>query len=107
MSEFDLGSLMQQAQQMQQQMQQMQAELEHVTVEGAAGGGMVKVTATGTQKIKSVVIDPEVMGEDREMLQDLITAAVNNALDKSREKAQEQLGSMMPPGMNIPGMPGL
>ena len=107
MSEFDLGSLMRQAQQMQEQMASMQSQLEDVIVEGSSGAGMVKVKATGTQKITAIEIDESVMSEDREMLQDLITAAVNNALDKSRQTAQEKLGSMLPPGMNLLGMPGL
>lgn len=108
MSEFDLGALMQQAQQMQERVEQMQAELEQLIVEGSAGAGMVKVKATATQKITSIEIDPAVMSEDREMLQDLVTAAVNNALEKARTKASEQaqqsFGSMLPPGMNLPGL---
>ena len=107
MSEFDLGSLMRQAQQMQEQMVSMQKALEEVVVEGSSGAGMVKVKATGAQRIASIEIDPTVMSEDREMLQDLITAAVNNALDKSRQTAQEKMGALLPPGMNLPGMPGL
>ena len=81
MSDFDLNSLMQQAQALQQQMADMQKNLETVEVVGAAGGGMVKVKATGAQRVVSVEIDPAVMDEDKDMLQDLITAAVNNALD--------------------------
>lgn len=107
MSEFDLGALMRQAQQMQEQVASAQAALEDVIVDGSSGAGMVKVKATGTQKITAIEIDPAVMSEDREMLQDLITAAVNNALDKSREAAQAQMGSLLPPGMKLPGMPGL
>ncbi|MEM6992265.1 MAG: YbaB/EbfC family nucleoid-associated protein [Myxococcota bacterium] len=107
MSEFDLGSLMRQAQQMQEQMSSVQKSLEEVIVEGSSGAGMVKVKATATQKITAIEIDEAVMSEDREMLQDLITAAVNNALDKSRETAQEKMGALLPPGMNLPGMPGL
>ena len=107
MSEFDLGSLMRQAQQMQEQMASMQKALEDVVVEGSSGAGMVKVKATGAQRITAIEIDEAVMSEDREMLQDLITAAVNNALDKSRQTAQEKMGALLPPGMNLPGMPGL
>ncbi len=103
MSEFDIGAMMGQVQQLQEQMSQMQQELDSVTVEGAAGGGMVKVQATAGLRINSVEIDPAVMGEDRDMLQDLITAAVNSALEKAREKAneaaQQRIGSMLPPGM--------
>ena len=97
---------MRQAQQMQEQMASMQSGLEDVVVEGSSGAGMVKVIATGTQKVRSIEIDQAVMGEDREMLQDLITAAVNNALDKSRKTAQEKMGGLLPAGMNLPGMPG-
>lgn len=110
MSEFDIGAMMGQVQQMQEQMAQMQQELDNVIVEGAAGGGMVKVKATANLRIQSVEIDPEVMGEDRDMLQDLVTAAVNAALEKAREKAGEQaqqkMSSMLPPGLagQFPGL---
>jgi DNA-binding YbaB/EbfC family protein len=104
MSGFDIAEIMRQAQQMQQQVAQMQQTLEGVVVEGSAGAGMVKVKATGTQRILSIEIDPTAMTEDREMLQDLVTAAVNNALDNSRAQAQAQLGSLLPPGMNLPGL---
>lgn len=110
MSEFDIGAMMGQVQQLQEQMNQMQQELDNVTVEGASGGGMVKVTATASLRIKAVVIDQAVMGEDREMLQDLVTAAVNAALDKAREKAnesaQQRMGSLLPPGLagQFPGL---
>ena len=108
MSDFDLNALMQQAQALQQQMADMQKNLESVEVTGAAGGGMVKVKATGAQKILSVDIDPSVLGEDKDMLQDLITAAVNNALDKAKEAASNQASSLLPPGMMPPGgIPGL
>ena len=108
MSDFDLNSLMQQAQALQQQMADMQKNLETVEVVGAAGGGMVKVKATGAQRIVSVEIDPAVMDEDKDMLQDLITAAVNNALDKAKEAAASKASSLLPPGMMPPGgFPGL
>lgn len=110
MTEFDIASMMGQVQQLQEKMSQMQQDLDGVTVEGAAGGGMVKATATASLRITGIVIDEAVMGEDRDMLQDLITAAVNSALDKAREKAseatQQSIGSMLPPGMagQIPGL---
>ena len=110
MSEFDIGAMMGQVQQLQEQMAKMQTDLENVTVEGAAGGGMVKVVATAGLRIKSIEIDPTVLGEDKEMLQDLVTAAVNAALEKAREKAseatQQRIGSMLPPGLagQIPGL---
>jgi len=108
MSDFDLEGLMQQAQALQTRMTEMQKNLDQVIVDGSAGAGMVKVKASGALKILSVTIDPSVMGEDREMLQDLVTAAVNNALDKARESAGQQMSSLIPPGMMPPGLiPGL
>jgi len=107
MADFDLSQIMQQAQQMREQMEYLQKGLADQSVEGSAGGGMVKVTMSGTQEVKTVEIDPSVLSEDREMLQDLITAAVNNAIEKSKALAQEQLGSMLPPGMMPGGMPNL
>jgi len=107
MSDFDLNAIMQQAQAMQQRMAEMQRDLEHVIVEGSAGAGMVKVKASASLKISGVEIDPAVLGEDREMLQDLVTAAVNNALDRAREAAAEKMSSLMPPGLLPPGsIPG-
>jgi nucleoid-associated protein EbfC len=98
MADFDLSQLMQQAQQMREQMEYLQKGLAEQLVEGSAGGGMVKVTMTGAQHVTAVVIDPAALEEDREMLQDLIVAALNSALEKSKGLAQEQLGSMLPPG---------
>lgn len=106
MADFDLSQLMQQAQQMREQMEYLQKGLAEQTVEGSAGGGMVKVTMTGAQQVTAVVIDPAALEEDRDMLQDLIVAAVNAALEKSKALAQERLGSMLPPGMFPGGMPG-
>jgi nucleoid-associated protein EbfC len=108
MTDFDLNALMQQAAQLQEQMSQMQRDLEKLEVEGSAGAGMVKVRATGAMKILSVLIDDSVMTEDKDMLQDLVTAAVNNALEKARESAGSQVSSLLPPGMMPPGgIPGL
>jgi nucleoid-associated protein EbfC len=107
MADFDLSQLMQQAQQMREQMEYMQKGLAEQRVEGSAGGGMVKVTMTGAQQVTGVVIEPAALEEDREMLQDLIVAAVNSALEKSKALAQERLGSMLPPGMFPGGMPNL
>jgi DNA-binding YbaB/EbfC family protein len=106
MSELDLGALMRQAQQLREQMEYMQQGLAAQTVEGTAGAGMVKVIATGDLKIARIDIDPQVAGEDREMLQDLIVAATNNALDKARALAQEKMGSILPTGMFPGGVPG-
>lgn len=105
MADFDLSQLMQQAQQMREQMEYLQKGLAMQTVEGSAGGGMVKVTMTGAQQVTAVIIDPSALQEDRDMLQDLIVAAVNNAIEKSKALAQERLGSMLPPGLFPGGMP--
>jgi DNA-binding YbaB/EbfC family protein len=107
MSDLDLGALMQQAQQMREQMEYLQKGLADQSVEGSAGAGMIKVTMTGDQRVTAVAIDPSVLGEDKDMLQDLIVAATNNALEKSKALAKEQLGSMLPPGMFPGGVPGL
>jgi DNA-binding YbaB/EbfC family protein len=106
MPDFDLNAIMQQAQQMQAHMQQLQQSLEAVTVEGTAGAGMVKVVATGGQRIVRIEVSPEVLGEERDLLQDLLVAAVNNALDKARELAQSRVGALLPPGLagQIPGL---
>lgn len=99
---------MRQAQQLREQMEYMQKGLEEQIVEGSAGAGMVKVQATGGQRIKSVQIDESALKEDLDMIQDLVVAAVNNALDKARELAQEKMGSILPPGLLGPGgIPGL
>ena len=90
------------AQQPMAMLQKVQEELETLTVEGSAGGGAVKVVMTGKQTLESVEIAPEA-AEDVEMLQDLVTAAVNDALAKSQEMANEKL-SILTGGMNIPGL---
>ena len=95
--------MLRQVQQMQDRMQKVQKELESETVEATAGGGAVTVVATGTQKLLSVRIDPEAAG-DPEMLPDLIVAAVNEAMEKSKEMAATKMQSMaaglgLPPGL--------
>jgi nucleoid-associated protein EbfC len=105
MADFDLSQLMQQAQQVREQMEYLQKGLAEQTVEGSAGGGMVKVTMTGAQQVTAIAIDPSALEEDRDMLQDLIVAAVNSAIEKSKALAHERLGSMLPPGMFPGGMP--
>ena len=99
----DPMKMLRQVQQMQDRMQKMQKELETETVEASAGGGAVTVVATGTQKVVSVRIDPDAAG-DPEMLQDLIVAAVNEAMEKSKEMAATRMQSMaaglgLPPGL--------
>jgi len=95
--------MLRQVQQMQDRMQKVQKELESETVEASAGGGAVTVVATGAQKLVSVRIDPEAAG-DPEMLQDLVVAAVNEALEKSKEMAAAKMQAVTA-GMGLP--PGL
>ena len=100
----NIGNMMKQAQKLQAKMLQLQTELADKTVEATAGGGMVKVVANGKQQIISIVIEKEVVDpEDVEMLQDLVTAAVNDALAKSQEMVSSQM-SKLTGGMNIPGL---
>jgi DNA-binding YbaB/EbfC family protein len=108
MSEFDLGAMMRQAQMLREQMENVQKRLEKEVVEGSAGGGMVKAKASGSQQILSLELTEAAVKEDREMLQDLIVAAVNNALEKSKALTQQQVGNLLPPGLMGPGgFPGL
>jgi hypothetical protein len=95
---------MKQAQKMQSQMMSIQEQLEKETVEGAAGGGMVKVTMNGKQELLSVKIDQQVVDpHDIEMLEDLVLAAVNQAQQAVAAKANEKMGPLAG-GMNIPGL---
>lgn len=99
-----MGNLMKQAQKLQGKMLKLQEELAARTVESAAGGGMVTVVANGRQQIESIRIEKEVVDpEDVEMLQDLILAAVNDALAKAQEMVSEEMGKVTG-GMNIPGL---
>nr|WP_020208942.1 YbaB/EbfC family nucleoid-associated protein [Gilvimarinus chinensis] len=102
-----MGDIMKQAQEMQERMQKMQEELANAEVEGQAGAGMVKVIMTGRHDVKSVSIDDSLMGEDKEMLEDLLAAAVNDAVRRvetsSKEKMSEMTAGMgMPPGFKMP-----
>ncbi|WP_373500654.1 YbaB/EbfC family nucleoid-associated protein [Desulfococcus sp.] len=100
-----MGNMMKQAQKLQEKMMKLQEELAGTTIETSAGGGMVKVVANGKQQIVSIRIEKEVVDpEDVEMLQDLVLAAVNDALAKSQEMVSKEMGKLMPAGMNIPGM---
>ena len=100
-----LGDIMKQAQKMKAEMERIQAEVATRTVEGSAGGGMVTVAANGRGELLSTKIDPEVVrGEDLEMLQDLVTAAVNDALRKARELMAQEV-SRLAGGLGLP--PGL
>ncbi|MBA4368769.1 MAG: YbaB/EbfC family nucleoid-associated protein [Desulfobacterium sp.] len=99
-----MGNMMKQAQQLQAKMMKMQEELGEKTVEAASGGGMVKVVANGKQQIVSISIEKEVVDpEDVDMLQDLILAAVNDALTKSQEMVSSEMGKLTG-GLNIPGL---
>jgi nucleoid-associated protein EbfC len=103
----NMGNLLKQAQQFQAKMAKLQEELGERTVEASAGGGMITVVANGKQEILSVKIDPEVIDpDDREMLQDLILAAVNDALSKAKNMVQEEMGKLTH-GLNLPNIPGL
>jgi nucleoid-associated protein EbfC len=103
----NFNNLMKQAQAMQASMQKAQAEIVNIEVVGEAGGGMVKVTMNGRHEVKRVQIEPTVIGEDREMLEDLIAAAANDAVHKVEARVQEKMASLsaglqLPPGMKLP-----
>ncbi len=100
----NMNSMMKQAQNLQKKMMKTQAELATKTIEASAGGGMVKVVANGAQKIESIVLEKEIVDpEDIEMLQDLVLAAVNEALNKSQEMVSAEMNKLTG-GLNIPGM---
>ena len=98
----NMQQLMKQAQQMQKQMEDAQKELEAKEVTGSAGGGMVTVVVTGKKSLKSIKIAPEILEEDPEMIEDMIVAAVNQAMQAVDELTQSTLGGITG-GMNIPG----
>ena len=96
-----LGDMMKKAQEMQENMQKAQKELASKEVTGESGGGMVQVLMRGTHEINRVTIDPSLMGDDKEMLEDLIAAAVNDAVHKV-EKTNQQAMQEMTAGLNLP-----
>jgi len=103
----NLGALMKQAQQMQENMQRLQEQLASIEVEGQSGAGMVKVTMTCRHDVKRVSIDPALLAEDREMLEDLVAAAINDAVRRVEATIQEKMGSVtgglgLPPGFKLP-----
>ncbi len=101
------GNLLKQAQQIQTRIAKLQEEMAAKTVEASSGGGMVAVVMNGKQEIVSLRIDPEVVNrDDVEMLQDLILAAVNDALNRAKEMTNEEMGKLTK-GITIPGLPGL
>ena len=102
-----LGNLMRQAQQMQENMQKAQAELSTIEVIGESGAGMVKVVLNGRHEAKKVTIEPKLLSEDLEMLEDLVVAAINDASRKIEERSKEKYAGLMsgmklPPGMKLP-----
>jgi DNA-binding YbaB/EbfC family protein len=108
MGKGGLGAIMKQAQQMQENMRRMQEELETIEVEGQSGAGLVKVSMTCSKHVvKKVSIDPSLVGEDKDMLEDLVMAAVNDAVTKADATAASKMqgfaqGMGLPPGM-LPG----
>ena len=99
-----MGNMMKQAQKLQSQMMKLQEELADKTVESSSGGGMVTVVANGRQQVVSIQIENEVVDpEDVDMLQDLVLAAVNDALAKAQEMVSSEMGKLTG-GMNIPGL---
>jgi len=99
-----MGNLQRMAMQMQQEMARVQAELETATVEGSAGGGVVKATVTGKQELVALAIDPSAVDpEDVEMLQDLVMAAVNDALRAAAQLAEQKMGAVTA-GLRLPGL---
>jgi DNA-binding YbaB/EbfC family protein len=97
-----LGNIMKQAQAMQENMQKAQAELADIEVQGQSGGGMVSITMTCKHDVRRIKIDPELVDDDVEVLEDLITAAFNDALNKVESTTQEKMGGLTA-GMNLPG----
>ena len=107
MMKGQLAGLMKQAQAMQDNMKKMQDQLATIEVEGQAGAGMVKVIMTCKNDVKRVTIDPSLLGDDKDMLEDLIAAAFNDAVRKSEAMMQEKMASItagfpMPPGFKMP-----
>ena len=101
----NIGQLMKQAQAMQEGMRRVQEELATIEVEGQAGAGLVKVTLTCKYDVKRVSIDPSLVGDDREMLEDLVAAAFNDAVRRVEAATQEKMGALtagLPPGFKMP-----
>jgi len=107
MMKNQLAGLMQQAQKMQENMKRLQDELAQMEVEGQAGAGMVKVVMTCKNQVRRVSIDPSLVGEDRDMLEDLVAAAFNDAVRRAEETTQQKMSSVtagmpLPPGFKMP-----
>ena len=102
-----IGQLMKQAQQMQAEMQKAQEEMANLTVTGESGAGMVKITMTCKHEVRALEIDPTLVGDDKEMLEDLIVAAFNDAVRRVEQTVQEKFSGMasglnLPAGMKLP-----
>jgi len=97
----DLSNLMQQAKELQQKMQDAQKELETMSVKGSAGGGLVHVTLTGKHECKKVEIDEDLIDEDKSMIEDLVTAAINDAVHKVEKETRGKMSSLTG-GLNMP-----
>jgi len=107
MMKNQLAGLMKQAQQMQENMERAQEELARIEVEGQSGAGLVKVVMTCRHDVKRVSIDPSLVGEDKDMLEDLVAAAINDAVRRVETTAQEKMrgftaGMALPPGFKLP-----
>jgi len=103
----NFGNMMKQAEALQRNMQKAQEEIARMEVTGESGGGMVKVTMTGKHEVKRVQIEPAVIGQDREMLEDLVAAAINDAVRRVESETQQRMSGMMsglrlPPGFKMP-----
>jgi hypothetical protein len=101
------GNMMKQAMALQANMKKAQEEIANMEVIGESGGGMVKVTMTGKHEVKRVQIEPQIISEDREMLEDLIAAAINDAVNRVETQTQQRMSSVMsgvalPPGFKLP-----
>ena len=106
MNKAQLAGLMKQAQAMQDKLQRAQEELATLEVEGESGAGMVKVLMTAKHDVKRVTIDPSLLAEDKDMLEDLVAAAFNAAVRKAEEVSAEKMGALVPAAMQGMGLPG-
>ena len=107
MMKNQIAGLMKQAQQMQENLKRVQEQLAQVEVEGQSGAGLVKAIVTCRNELKRVTIDPSLLADDRDMLEDLVVAAVNDALRRAEQTAQERMGGVtaglpLPPGFKLP-----
>ena len=104
---FNMGNMMKQAQMMQERLQKAQDEIARMEVEGQSGAGMVKITITGNHEVRRVSIDDSLLGDDKEILEDLLAAAFNDAQRRIEEQSKEKLSSVtggmqLPPGLKLP-----